>query len=304
MGSFEVSVIIPVYNAEKFVRNAVESVACQDCVREIILIEDGSPDNALTVCNQLVSEFENVILLRHPGGVNRGAGASRNTGIRAASSPFITFLDADDTWCENRFRVTREIFENQPDVMGVYEAVGVKFYDQAGKAAFCKIRNLEPDKADGYLTNLKVQDSNHVYQALITGRKGYFNTSGVTIRKEVFTGSFFFNESLRLHQDVDLWIRLAYNFKFVQGSDQAVSLRGVHAENRISGQNFKSKHLYYTALIDYFRGKDIPYLLKLHLFKSVIVNSPARKFRTNSNRFVRFAEYFIIAMREFKNFPF
>lgn len=303
MSTFLVSVIMPVYNAEKFVRVAVLSALSQEHVGEIILIEDGSPDDALRVCQQLEKEYDKVKLIRHVNGVNRGAGASRNLGIKAAVFPYIAFLDADDTYCEDRFRITKQIFEHRSDVDGVYEAIGVTFYDQAGKEAFCKMRNLKLDKADNYVTHLRIDDPRRVYEALIRGRTGYFNTSGVTIRKDVFSGSFFFNESLRLHQDIDLWIRLSYHFNFVPGSSQPVSRRGVHAENRISKQNLQSKYLYYRSLMVFFKHKNIPYGLKLYLFKSLVINNPRRRYNTSSNRLLRFAEYLVIAAQEVKNIP-
>ena len=94
--ALEISVIIPVYNAAAYVRQAVESALAQPEVREVLLVEDGSPDNALEVCQQLAAEHQRVILLHHPNGENRGAGASRNLGMRNAHFPIIAFLDADD----------------------------------------------------------------------------------------------------------------------------------------------------------------------------------------------------------------
>ncbi len=65
MREFKFSVIIPVYNAAAYVRHAVESALAQPETAEVILIEDGSPDNALEICENLASEFEKVKLLRH-----------------------------------------------------------------------------------------------------------------------------------------------------------------------------------------------------------------------------------------------
>ena len=78
---FEVSVVIPVYNAAAFVTQAVESALAQPEVREVVLVEDCSPDDSLAVCRQLAEKYPQVNLFQHPGGVNRGAGPSRNLGI-------------------------------------------------------------------------------------------------------------------------------------------------------------------------------------------------------------------------------
>src|SRR5688572_18232560 len=110
MWEFKVSVIIPVYNAEKYLRNAVESAVNLEEVGEILLIEDNSPDNALQVCLQLEKEYDKVKVHRHPNGENRGAGESRNLGIKKSSFDYIAFLDADDWYLSNRFKRCKEIF--------------------------------------------------------------------------------------------------------------------------------------------------------------------------------------------------
>ena len=77
----KISVIIPVYNAEKYVSQAVESALQFNEVYEVVLIEDKSPDNALEVCRELAEKYDRVKLYQHPDKGNHGAGASRNLGI-------------------------------------------------------------------------------------------------------------------------------------------------------------------------------------------------------------------------------
>jgi glycosyltransferase involved in cell wall biosynthesis len=100
----KVSVIIPVFNGERTVRRAVDSVVAQTFADlEIIIIDDGSTDQTLNLVTQWVSDRLRVI--RHPQ--NRGAAAARNTGIIAAQGRWIAFLDADDTWKPDK--LTRQI---------------------------------------------------------------------------------------------------------------------------------------------------------------------------------------------------
>ena len=77
----EVSVIVPVYNAEEWLTEAVSSIVNQEYVHEVILAEDGSSDNSLAVCMALAENNPKVKLVRHPDGKNHGAGASRNLGV-------------------------------------------------------------------------------------------------------------------------------------------------------------------------------------------------------------------------------
>ena len=86
-----ISVIIPVYNAEKFLRTAVESALREPETSEVILVEDGSSDNSLAICRQLASESSKVRLFQHVDGKNRGVSASRNLGLVKAQSEFIAF---------------------------------------------------------------------------------------------------------------------------------------------------------------------------------------------------------------------
>src|SRR5210317_669111 len=97
----DISVVIPVFNAERYVESAVESALRQSETAEVILVEDNSPDNALEICQRLEAQDPRVRLFRHGDGKNHGAGESRNLGIRNARCDYIAFLDADDYYVEN-----------------------------------------------------------------------------------------------------------------------------------------------------------------------------------------------------------
>lgn len=297
------SVVIPVYNAEKFVERAVNSALSQPEVCEVLLIEDHSPDNALAVCRKLAESNPRVKLFRHPNEENRGAGASRNLGVSKASGEFIAFLDADDTYCPSRFKITQAMFAADPELTGVYEAVGVQFEDEVGKKQFSEMTNRSIDAVSHHVTMLKVSDHSKIYSHLIRGDRGFFNTSGVTIRRSAFTEEFFFNENLRLHQDTELWIRLSFHYKFVAGSAVPVSLRGVHRDNRIVRQNLSSRYLYYNVLLSEFRTKKVPYEIKLYLFRAIVRNNPKRRFVKSGGRAAKFWELLKITMLEITKFP-
>ena len=99
----QVSVIIPVYNAARFVEKAVASALAFPEVRQVVLVEDASPDDSLIVCQRLLATDPRVELVRHPDGGNHGAGASRNLGLVRSTCPFVVFLDADDRFLPGRF---------------------------------------------------------------------------------------------------------------------------------------------------------------------------------------------------------
>lgn len=90
-----VSVIVPVYNAEKFLGECISSVTAQTCRDiEIILVDDGSADRSRTICDR-AAEGDRRIRVIHQD--NRGPSAARNAGIDAARGEWLMFVDADDT---------------------------------------------------------------------------------------------------------------------------------------------------------------------------------------------------------------
>lgn len=92
----KVSAVVPVFNAEETLRRAVDSLLVQSEIDQIILVEDGSRDNSLSICQQLVREHSQITLLQHPQGANKGAPASRNLGLSQVKNSWIQFMDADD----------------------------------------------------------------------------------------------------------------------------------------------------------------------------------------------------------------
>src|SRR5690606_18557017 len=109
---FQVSVIIPVYNAVNFIEKAVESVIHQHGVGEVLLIDDACPDGALVLCKELENKYEQVKLFQHPNAENRGAGASRNLGIQIVRFDYFVFLDAVDYYLPDGFKITEQLFTN------------------------------------------------------------------------------------------------------------------------------------------------------------------------------------------------
>ncbi len=100
---FLFSVIIPVYNGEKFIAEAIRSALRQvDVNVEVIVIDDGSIDNT----QKIVDGFhENIVFhLR----ANAGVSSARNFGASIAKGEFLAFLDADDVWAEDKLKIQKE----------------------------------------------------------------------------------------------------------------------------------------------------------------------------------------------------
>ncbi len=238
-----VSVIIPVYNAERYVAQAVASALALPETGEVLLIEDGSPDGALAVCERLAAEDDRVRLLRHPNGENRGAGASRNLGIEAAKCKYVAFLDADDYFLPNRYEKALAILESDPSVDGVYEAVGTVC---EGEAAAAFWHRAHPDGNLTTITDALAPED--LFDRLIGGRHGYFHTDGILVRRSLFDRTGLFPPHLRMCQDTCMWLKMALAGRLVGGSlDEPVAMRRVHGENRIIRN--AGEHAYYGYLV-------------------------------------------------------
>ena len=109
-----VSVIMPVYNGADFIRQAVDSVFCQEVPLELLVIDDCSTDRTEEVLAPYKNR-ENFHYIRNP--YNKGAAASRNLGVQKAAGKYIAFLDADDWWEAGKLTEQLEVMERTRRVL-------------------------------------------------------------------------------------------------------------------------------------------------------------------------------------------
>ena len=107
----KISIIIPVYNVEQYIKNCLESVINQTYDNwEIILIDDGSTDNSKAIYENIAIKNDKIKIFKQ---TNKGVSAARNLGIEKAQGDYIVFLDADD-WIEKKFLERMlEVIENE-----------------------------------------------------------------------------------------------------------------------------------------------------------------------------------------------
>jgi glycosyltransferase involved in cell wall biosynthesis len=130
-----ISVIIPVYNGERFLRECVTSVWNQEPCGydlEIFVIDDCSKDGSLSIAEDLARQSPVPMqILRHPGGENLGVSASRNLGLSHAQGEWVCMLDADDAWEKDKLKTQIEHLKSTPDV-GILCSYGYNI-DENGK---------------------------------------------------------------------------------------------------------------------------------------------------------------------------
>ncbi|WP_339925660.1 glycosyltransferase family 2 protein [uncultured Cyclobacterium sp.] len=228
---FKVSVIIPIYNVSSFLKKAVESALAQPEVDEVILIEDGSKDDSLKVCRNLKAEYNNIVLLRHPEGENKGVGHSRNLGIVKAKNEYIAFLDADDWYLPDRFVEDKILFKNT-SIMATFSLSTIQYPDGSNELFGCQ---------EDFLNTLQSENVKEVYCHILKGDIILGHTNANTFRRQVFDDVGMFDPRLPLHQDSELWFRVARKYLFFPSQlRKPVSVARRHKSNRIIHRNTKS----------------------------------------------------------------
>lgn len=112
---YKISVIVPVYNEEKRVRKCLKNLINQTLKDiEIIMINDGSQDDSLKILKSYEKKYSNIVVVDQ---INEGQGSARNTGIKKATAPYITFVDADDYIKEDMLEILYSYVKKDTDIV-------------------------------------------------------------------------------------------------------------------------------------------------------------------------------------------
>ncbi|WP_298343641.1 glycosyltransferase family 2 protein [uncultured Algibacter sp.] len=238
---FEVSVIIPVFNTERYVEKAISSVLEQPEVVEVVIVNDGSTDNSFQIITKLQAKDSRIKVYHHPNNVNKGRSASRNLGIKKASSKYVAFLDSDDFYLKNRFENDKKVFSEDSSIDGVYNAIGAHFY-RASK---------EFERVALKLTTISEKlKPEELFEELLYYKKGHFSIDGLTLKKSIFDKVEFFNETLLVDEDTHMFLKMALKTKLIGGLlDKPVAMRGVHEANVFNNANLYNKAKVYELLV-------------------------------------------------------
>ncbi|MGZ5551904.1 MAG: glycosyltransferase family 2 protein, partial [Nitrososphaeraceae archaeon] len=187
----DVSIIIPAYNAEKTLLRSFYSTLNQGVSNEVIIIDDASSDQTVTIAQQIVLRFNNVKLFINPK--NSGVSASRNSGINEAQGKYIAFLDADDVWLPNKLHKQKIAFE---------------------KTHNCTLVTCDSLQINPSGKVLKQAHKNKVPVSGISAWKtllqyNFIPTPTVFTKTQLVRELKGFNENLKVAEDLDLWISLA-----------------------------------------------------------------------------------------------
>jgi glycosyltransferase involved in cell wall biosynthesis len=185
------SIIIPLYNKEKFVSATIKSVLTQTYTDfEIIIVEDCSMDNSKLIACQFISE--NVKIIQHEK--NKGLSASRNTGIRNANSDYVVFLDADDVLKPNYLEKIFSLIQNFPEA-SIFATNYEEIFER--KKAITTTLSLKKFEKDGIIPDF--------FEANL--QQPLYCQSSLCVRKNAFEKIGFYDETITYSEDVDFNIR-------------------------------------------------------------------------------------------------
>lgn len=236
-----ISVVIPAYNAEKYVSRAIDSVLKQTHpADEIIVVDDGSTDNTADIVQ---GYGEKVRYIRQE---NAGAGAARNRGIEESTCQWIAFLDSDDEWLADNLKLLADVVsgDNKPAW-----AFG-NFFN-----CDCNTQTRKPAH-DIQKAEKRLGEGEYFDNFLVCFAQGFHAWTGsILIRRDVFENVSLFIVDQPRAEDTDMWLRIAYTYPQVGyvKEPMAVYHRAVAASATKSHMNFHiisdivDKHLKLSA---------------------------------------------------------
>lgn len=205
-----VSVLIPIYKGEAFVRRAVESALAQTYPYvEVVIVNDGSPDNS----RQVLEPFVTLPNVRYVEKRNGGVASARNAGLRVATGAYVALLDQDDAWDPHKLERQVAVLESRPEVALVH----------------ADVTYVGPDD--------RVLPHDPYFPANVQGHcfREFFVANPVMactalVRRSVLDEVGGFDEAIRFSDDYDLWLRIVRHHA-VAYIDEPLALYRLHDAN-------------------------------------------------------------------------
>lgn len=254
------SVIVPVYNGERFIASAIKTVLGQIYTDwELLVIDDGSTDRTLLEIKKYSVGDPRVKLIDCPK--NSGSPAHpRNLGLKEARGEFIAFLDADDRFFPNKLSEVLNFFKNHP-----------------GADLVC---HGEEHLKNNIVVRRDYYGPYTTYAGLLF-RGNSLSTSAIVVRKLCIDKAGFFSEEPEFvgFEDYDYWMRLAkackiYYFRKILGSYTV----GDYGENSRRAQNSRNALLFLDKCYDKWEDKSPYYAFLIRRRKALYLGAASRQF--------------------------
>ena len=201
-----ISVIIPTYNRKNLLKRALHSVSNQTFVpQEIIVVDDGSSDGTK---DWVLERFPDVRYIYQD---NSGVSSARNSGIKEAIGSWIAFLDSDDEWMSNKL-------EQQKGLINSFQEAWLCHTNEIWIRNGVRVNQMKKHQKYG----------GNVFENCLDICR--ISPSSVLIKKEVFEMVGLFDESLKVCEDYDLWLRITSVFPVIFLDEPLITKYGGHAD--------------------------------------------------------------------------
>ena len=225
------SVVVPIYNVEKYLEECIESVLCQhNNMLELILVDDGSTDSCPKICDRYSQDYSFVKTIHKENG---GLSSARNTGLENALGEYIMFVDSDDRIDRNCLKeISEKIKNTEADL----------YFMQARK--FYKDNDFVDLGDDIHFSDLKGKELNQIYR-YISGKSKYPGSACTKIYKRSFLNdnNFWFPSDRRYSEDLGFVRDCIFNAQTISAIDcyyyEYRQLREGSITNRYTYKNFE-----------------------------------------------------------------
>lgn len=212
-----ISVIIPVSNIDKYLAEAIESVVEQRYpAKEIIVIDSGRSDDTTRISKAWESRIR--VLYQPPMGIS----AARNLGISVSNCEYLSFLDADDIWTQEKLSLQKQIFDENPGTDMVFGQIRQFISPELSKEQMAPLRQ-ELEQMAGY------------------------SAGTLLISKEKFLQAGLFNESLKIGEFIDWFIRARALFPAIHMCPEVIMKRRIHLDN--TGTQLRNERTDFTKVL-------------------------------------------------------
>jgi len=221
-----VSVIIPMYNSEKYIEDAVLSVINQEIFCEIIIVDDFSKDNSLTRVYQIIEK--NLTKCKFKiirNNENKGVSECRNIAINNSEGKYIAFLDSDDIWIENKLK--KQISKLEKDKEAIICSTAFEYIMENGEKTGCVIKGKN-----------KIKYNDMLFHNLIA-------CSSVIIKRDIIIK--YGMEKSTYHEDYITWMKILKNGNYAININESLLLYR-RRRNSKTANKLKSAIMHYNSL--------------------------------------------------------
>lgn len=299
----KISVIVPVYNKEKYVENTLNSILNQTYKNlEIIIINDGSTDKSKEICEKKALIDNRIIMINTE---NQGAGAARNLGLSKATGEYISFIDSDDFIIPEYYEILEDMIrENDADI---------------SECKFLRIDNISEKINQEKVVEVKTfSREEKLLQLYGIDNKLYVNTvimCNKLFRRELFEKTGILYPTNRLIDDEFIIYKLIYNSKKIVVTNQ-IMYGYVQSQGSVMRNDYPAKRVFdtidvYDGVYDFFENKNIEnldYYILLRYIKYCVellvkTNNSNMKEKEEVKKFIKikFEEKWEIILEKYKD---